>query len=667
MIGIDVKKRTVKKLQMAASATMQPAANFIALVVDWEALLPLVKMAVEDLERWVDQFGALIREFPLQDFNTIAFPLAAVILGGLILYYTHADPFDKPKLYTVPPPKLPEETTILEAPTIKVPGSSAIQCYAPATGQLLGLVNPSTPAGIDRAIAQAASAQKKWAKTTFRERRQVLRTMLRHVLDNQDQICRVSSLDSGKTLLDAQLGEILVTAEKLQWTIKHGEAALRPSRRPTNLLMSYKRNEVWYEPLGVVAALVSWNYPFHNLIGPVISALFAGNGIVVKASEQTCWSASYYASIARGALVAHGHDPALVQPVVCWPDVANHLTSHAGIAHVTFIGSREVCHHVAAAAARSLTPLVAELGGKDAAVVLDSAEAKGDLPRVAEILLRGSFQAAGQNCIGIERVIAAPRAYDALLAALEPRVRALRLGLDGDVGAMVSGAAFDRLEGLVADAVARGARLLVGGSRFRHPDHPAGFYFQPTLLADVTRDMRIANEECFGPIMTFMRADGDDSTTTTTVEEKAASILDLANAAPFGLGASVFGSPSDPLLDLVARGIRAGGVAVNDFAVFYAVQLPFGGVGGSGYGRFAGEEGLRGLCHLKSVCADRWVISLPFCNWDVGARTAIPPPARYPVADQERAARFAAGVVGLGYGEGVLGKARGVWGVLGNM
>ena len=105
-------------------------------------------------------------------------------MGIVILYYTHVDPFDKPKRYTVPPAKLPEETTYLETPSIKAPGSSAVQCYAPATGQFLGLVNPSTPAGIDRAVAQAAAAQEKWAKTSFEERRKVLRTMLKHVLDN---------------------------------------------------------------------------------------------------------------------------------------------------------------------------------------------------------------------------------------------------------------------------------------------------------------------------------------------------------------------------------------------------------------------------------------------------------------------------------------------------
>ncbi|GAP87239.1 putative aldehyde dehydrogenase [Rosellinia necatrix] len=588
-------------------------------------------------EVWLGQLALHLRQFPINELglstvrpSVLVAIVASGVLAVFVLLSTLTSSAEKPVRYSVPPPKLPDEPTVLDNPHIKASGTTAIQCYAPATGQFLGFVNPSTPAGLDRAIAQAAAAQVRWAKTSFAERRRVLRSMLQHVLDNQEQICSISSLDSGKTMVDAQLGEIMVTAEKLQWTIKHGEDALRPSKRPTNLLLSYKKGTVYYEPLGVVAALVSWNYPFHNLMGPIISSIFAGNGIVVKVSEQTCWSAAYYTSIARGALIAHGHDPALIQSVVCWPQTASHLTSHPGIAHVTFIGSRPVCHHVAASAARSLTPVVAELGGKDAAMVLDSAAR--DLPRIADILLRGTFQASGQNCIGIERIIATPKVYDKLIEMLAPRVRELRMGLDKDVGAMVSDASFERLEVLVTDAVAAGAKLLAGGKRYIHPDHPQGFYFSPTLLVDVTPDMAIANEECFGPIMTVLRA------RSSTAE----AVLSLANAPAFGLGASVYGSDSDAALRAIVRGVRAGGVAVNDFAVYYAIQLPFGGVGGSGYGRFAGEEGLRGLCNIKSVCEDRFGA--------LGIRTAIPGPARYPVASQERGWRFTKGVVGIGYG-----------------
>lgn len=540
----------------------------------------------------------------------------------------------RPRLYTVPPPKIPEpgtSSTTTKQPGLKSPGGSAIQCHAPATGQFLGLVNPTTADGIDRCVATAAEAQKGWAQTSFAERKAVLRSLLQHVLDNAEQICRVAGLDSGKTMVDAQLGEILVTVEKIQWTLSHGEKALRPSRRPTNLLMAYKRNTVHYEPLGVVAALVSWNYPFHNMIGPIISALFSGNAIVVKVSEQTAWSNAYFTSIARGALAAHGHDPQLVQTIACWPQTAGHLTSHPGISHVTFIGSQSVAHHVAASAAKSLTPVVAELGGKDPFIVLESAA--GGLPRIVDIILRGTFQAAGQNCIGIERVISSGHAYDKLVELLEPRVKALRLGPEADVGGMISDASFSRLEEVIDEAVSQGARLLAGGKRYNHPDYPLGYYFQPTLLVDVTTDMRIAQQECFAPVLTLLRAKSSS----------AADMLAIANAPNFGLGASVHGSERDPAMQPIVRGLKAGMVAINDFAAFYAVQLPFGGVGGSGYGRFAGEEGLRGLCNLKSICEDR-------LGW-LGIRTSIPPAVQYPVASQDRSWRFTQGVVEVGYGQ----------------
>ena len=145
----------------------------------------------------------------------------------------------------------------LEEPSIKVQGT-AIQCYAPATGQVLGLVNPSTTDRIDRIISKASAAQQQWKVTTFAQRRKVLKTLLKFILNNTEDIIRAACLDSGKTRTDAIFGEVLVTAEKLKWTIDHGEKALRPDRRPNNFLMFYKHNEIQYEPLGVIAACVSW-------------------------------------------------------------------------------------------------------------------------------------------------------------------------------------------------------------------------------------------------------------------------------------------------------------------------------------------------------------------------------------------------------------------------
>jgi hypothetical protein len=168
------------------------------------------------------------------------------------------------------------------------------------------------------------------------------------------------------------------------------------------------------------------------------------------------------------------------------------------------------------------------------------------------------------------------------------------------------------------------------------------------MLVDVTPSMRIAQNECFAPVLTLLRAP------TSSAED----ILAIANAPNFGLGASVQGSDRDPILQSVVSGLKAGMVAVNDFAVYYAVQLPFGGVAGSGYGRFAGEEGLRGLCNIKSVCEDRF-------GW-LGIRTSIPPPMRYPVGSQDKSWRFAQGVVELGYG-GAATKVTGLTKILKNM
>lgn len=441
------------------------------------------------------------------------------------------------------------------------------------------------------------------------------------MLDHQDQIVTACCLDSGKTKIDACFGEILVTVEKLKWTIKHGEKALSPSKRPTNLLMCYKSNTVRYEPLGVVAACVSWNYPFHNFISPVISALFAGNAIVVKPSEQTSWSTLYFTELIRGALRACNHSPDLIQNIICLPDAADYLTSHPLLSHITFIGSREIAHKVCASAAKALTPVTVELGGKDHAIVLDDPTTLKNIGDVTAILMRGVFQSAGQNCIGTERVIALSLAYDKILADVLPKVESLRLGsvllspaeTPPDMGAMISSRSFSRLEALIASAVEQGAILHHGGKGYDHPDHPGGTYFQPTLLSNVNPEMEIAQTELFAPVFLLMKARGVDDA------------IRIANSTPYALGASVFGHHSDDVAKCV-DGVHAGMVAVNDFGAYYACSLPFGGTKESGYGRFGGDEGLRALCNVKSVCEEsRWAKAL-------GIYTRIPPKLQYPVS-----------------------------------
>jgi len=297
-----------------------------------------------------------------------------------------------------------------------------------------------------------------------------------------------------------------------------------------------------------------------------------------------------------------------------------------------------------------------ELGGKDAAIILDDV---ANLESVASILMRGVFQSAGQNCVGIERIIALPAVYPRLISLLTPRIQALRQGdplaneEDVDVGAAISPAGFDELERLIADAVSRGAKLLAGGTRYINPKAPKGHYFAPTLLVDVTPSMPIASHELFGPICVLMRASSVDDA------------IAITNSTMYGLGCSVFGSKAADL-EKVAREVSVGMVAINDFAAYYVCGLPFGGVRGSGYGRFGGREGLRALCNMKSVCVDRWPLM----------KTSIPPRLDYvAVAKQgemmgraegkgkgakEMAWEFARGIVELGYGVGLRQRVEGL-------
>lgn len=525
----------------------------------------------------------------------------------------------------------------LYPPTLRSPEDpSMIQCYCPATGQLLGTYPTTTREQMDEQISNARISQKQWAKSSFSLRRKFLHTLNRYILDHQEEIARVACRDSGKTKLDASMGEIMVTLEKINWIIANGEKALRPSQRagPSNLLIGMmKSGEVRYEPLGVVSAIVSWNYPFHNLMGPLIAALFTGNSIVVKCSEQVYWSSQFFVLLVRTILKLLDIPTGIVQLCCCFPEDAQYFTSHPGLDHITFIGSKPVAHKVVESASKQLTPCVVELGGKDSVIVLDDVK---DMKALASVIMRGTFQSGGQNCIGIERVICLPKAYDTLVSILSQRVGQMRVGSDIDqldeidMGALISDNRFTQIQSLVDDAVEKGAKLIHGGKPYQHPNYPQGHYFEPTLLIDVDKSMRIFNEEVFGPILTMIKAESVDEA------------IELSNSTEYGLGNSVFGKDFNICNDIANR-LESGNVAINDFATFYVAQLPFGGIKKSGYGKFGGEEGLTGLCVCKSIVMDK-----PFFRM-LGVATAIPPPLDYPIPNDKKAWGFVSALNSAGY------------------
>ncbi|KAI0361064.1 meiotic sister-chromatid recombination aldehyde dehydrogenase [Trametes cingulata] len=520
-------------------------------------------------------------------------------------------------------------------PNFPLPDRKYITAYDPATAYHLDTILADSDIEISRKIALAHEAQPKWAATSFDDRRRVMRSLKKWLVDNQETCAKVACRDTGKTMLDAALGEIITTCSKLDWLINHGERALSPEARYNNLIMFYKSSYVYYEPLGVVAAITSWNYPLHNAWSPIIAGLFAGNSVVLKCSEHVIWSTTWFVQAIKECLKACGHDENLVQLVCCYPEEAKALTKSPFVRHITFIGSEKVGRIVAQDATEYLTPVTLELGGKDPAIILPST----DLEKWISLLMRGVYQNAGQNCIGIERILVHESQYDDLFSMFTERAEKLRPGHslkspgDGvapvaDVGAMVSAERFPGLERVVHDAVDQGAVLSVGGEPWQHPYLEQGSYFKPTVLGDVNPDSEVAQYELFAPIALIIKYD--------TIEQA----IDIANGTRYGLGASVFGPVRDDCLK-VAKQLHCGMVAINDFGVFY-VNLPFGGVKFSGYGRFGGPEGLRALTNAKAIVVDRW-------GWAI--QTSIPSVLDYPVRSVTQSWDFISGMVGFLYAD----------------
>ncbi|TFY71337.1 hypothetical protein EVG20_g1668 [Dentipellis fragilis] len=530
------------------------------------------------------------------------------------------------------------------APPHESPDREYITSFDPSTGLHLGTFLVDSAGEITEKIEKAARAQREWKHSSFADRRRVVRSLKKWLVENQEACVQVACRDTGKTQIDAALGEILTTCSKMEWLIQNGERYLRPESRRNNLMLSYKKSQVYYEPLGVVAGVVSWNYPLHNAWSPILAAIFSGNGIVLKCSEHVIWSTQWFIRAIHECLRACHFDPELVQLVCCLPDQAEALTRSPLIKHITFIGSENVGRLVAKAATEHLTPVTLELGGKDPCIVLPGT----DVEKWASTWMRGIFQNAGQNCIGIERMIVHASLYDEVYRILLERSRALRLGsalsADGvgsgvDCGSMISTDRFQSLEDIIQDAAHQGAKVEHGGARIRHPYLENGAYFSPTIVGEVTPEMNIAQRELFAPVAILMPYE--------TIDEA----IEIANGTRYGLGASVFGPDRYQCLE-VAKALECGMVSVNDFGVFYLNQdLPFGGTKGSGYGRFGGPEGLRSLTNAKAIVVDRW-------PWLV--QTSIPRPLDYPIRSLSQGWDFASGLIAFFYADGWLDSFRGL-------
>jgi len=480
---------------------------------------------------------------------------------------------------------------------------ATIPCHDPATGASLGEVTAMSAAEVQSRIARARLAQAAWGKTSFAERRRVLGRLLDYLLDHTDELVDVVCRDAGKTRENALLGEIWPVCEKLRHTIATGERDLSPERVSPGLLI-HKVAQIEYQPLGVIGVICPWNFPLQNVLGPVIPALMAGNASLVKVSEWTSFSAPRFQAMFDQVLRESGHSADLVQILTGYAETGIALVA-GGVDKIVFTGSMPNGKRVLADSAKTLTPVILELGGKDPMIVCDDAE----IEQAVHAAMAGTFIASGQMCLAAERLLVFDAVHDAFVARVVAEASRLRQGppLEGrlvDVGAMTMPGQVDIVAKLVDDAVKKGARAVVGGHR---GEGTSGQFFEPTVLVGVTPDMAIAKEETFGPVMCIFRVKDD------------ADAIRLANSTAYGLGSTVF-SKDAKRARRIADQLRAGSTIINDFGLAYmANDLPFGGVGGSGFGRLNGREGLRAMCNIKSVMTDRFPFHRPIKLYPVQA------------------------------------------------
>lgn len=465
-------------------------------------------------------------------------------------------------------------------PTVDRP---AIEAVDPRTGTVIGAVPDQGPEEVAFAVARARGAFGVWGRLSYRDRTEHILTVRDHLLDRVDEVIDTVVRETGKLPAEAVFAELLTACETMQYYARHGEKALRPQKASAGL-MGHKRAVRHFEPLGVVAVISPWNYPFILSMTPVITALFAGNAVVLKPSEVTPLTGLLIGDLFASA----GAHPDLVQVVTGGGGTGDALV-RSGVQKVCFTGSVRTGKRVMAAASDTLTPVLLELGGKDPMIVC----ADADLDRAASGAVWGAFQNSGQTCMSVERVYVADEVYDAFVDKVVARTRVVRQGVgDGhDIGSMTFPPQLDTVERHVGEAVDKGARVLTGGRRV--PDRP-GWWFEPTVLVDVDHSMAVMRDETFGPVLPIMRVR----------DEREA--IELANDSPYGLNSSVWTGDEAKGEELAAR-LEAGNVCVNDVIVSYAApDLPFGGVKESGIGRVHGPEGLREFSVAKSVMHDRF-------------------------------------------------------------
>jgi succinate-semialdehyde dehydrogenase / glutarate-semialdehyde dehydrogenase len=448
----------------------------------------------------------------------------------------------------------------------------------PATGETIETFEPHDNAEVTRRIAGAAEAAVALRDTTFAQRAEWMNATADIVEADLERAARMLTLEMGKPIGQAR-AEVGKCAKNMRFYAEHAESFL--ADEPLGDPSSVSASQAWtiWQPLGVVLAVMPWNYPLWQVIRFAAPALMAGNTGLLKHASNVPQAALYLDDLfAKGGFPTGSFQTLLIGSA----EVAA-VISDDRVKAITLTGSEPAGRSVGAAAGRQIKKAVLELGGSDPFIVLPSA----DLDAASTVAVRARISNNGQSCIAGKRFIVHTDVYDDFARLFAAKMNALVVGdpMDEatDVGPLATASGRDDLAELVDDAVAKGAEVLAGGGA---PEGP-GWFYSPTVLADLRDDMRVVMEETFGPVASLYRvADRDEA-------------VRVANQTTFGLSSAVWSNEAAEQ-DWFIRHLDAGAVFLNGMTVSYP-ELPFGGIKASGYGRELAAAGIREFCNLKTV------------------------------------------------------------------
>jgi succinate-semialdehyde dehydrogenase/glutarate-semialdehyde dehydrogenase len=469
------------------------------------------------------------------------------------------------------------EQAYIDGGWVDADGRGTIPVTNPATGGVIGTVPKMGTAETRRAIEAADRALPAWRAKTSKERAAILRKWFDLMMANQDDLALIMTTEQGKPLPEAK-GEIAYAASFIEWFAEEGKRIYGDVIPPHQ---SDKRIVVIKQPIGVCGAITPWNFPAAMITRKAGPALAAGCTMVVKPATQTPYSAFAMAELAHRAGVPKGVLSVLTGSAT---EIGGELTSNPTVRKITFTGSTEIGRVLMRQSAETVKKVSLELGGNAPFLVFDDA----DLDAAVEGAMMSKYRNAGQTCVCANRILVQDKVYDAFAEKLAAKVKSLKVGPGTEagvnIGPLIDQNAVAKVEEHIQDAVAKGAKVIVGGKKHAL----GGLFFEPTLLTGVTTSMKVTKEETFGPVAPLFRF--------KTEEEGIA----MANDTEFGL-ASYFYARDIGRIWRVGEGLESGIVGINTGIISTEVA-PFGGVKQSGLGREGSKYGIDDFLSIKYLC-----------------------------------------------------------------